>query len=167
MTKVTRFMAWATVVVWLGLAILAGSVEVTLLDRMTRKDKTNVLIQRIVVKPSHSHRRHNNLQPYSKQHLSNFPRGGYDFKESKLKKRDDFGFNSKKNITSRSKIIAKSSAPTISYATFDKLQGSYQRKETKNKAQQQRRKVPDHFNAPSLPICFGRILFLFCSVTSK
>ena len=151
MTKVTRLMAWATVVVWLGLALFAGSVEVTLLDRMTRKDKTKVHIQRIVVKPSYSHRRHNNIQPYSKQHLSNFSGGVNDFKEGTLKKRDDFEFNSKKNITSTGKIISKSPVPTISYATFDKLGRSYPRKETKIKEHQQRRKIPDYFNAPSLP----------------
>ena len=144
-------MAWATVVVSLGLALLAGSVEVTLLDRMTRKDKTKVHIQRIVVKPSYSHRRHNNLQPYSKQHLSNFSRGGNDFKEYKLKKRDNFEFNSKKNINSTGKIISKSPVPTISYATFDKLGGNYSRKETKIKVHQQKRKIPNHFNESSLP----------------
>ena len=138
-------MAWATVVAWLALALFAGSVEVTLLDRVARKDKTKVHIQRIVVKPSHSHRRHNNLQLYSKQHLSHFPKGGRDFKESKLKKRDNFESNSTKNNISTIKVIAKSSAPTISYAAFDKLGGSYPRKETKNKGYQQRRKIPDHF----------------------
>lgn len=144
-------MAWATVVVWLGLALFAGSVEVTLLDRMARKEKTKVHIQRIVVKPFHSLRRHNNLQLYSKQHLSHFSRGGNDFNESKLKKRDNLDSNSTKNTTSTSKINEKSSAPTMSYATFDKLGGSYSRKETKNKEHQQRRKIPDHFNASSLP----------------
>lgn len=151
MAKVIRLMAWATVVVWVGLALFAGSVEVTFLDRMTRKDKTKVEVQRTVVKPSHPHGRHNNLQLYSKQHLSDLPKGRHDLKESKVKKRDDFEFNSRKNITSTSKIIGKSSAITTSYTTFDKLGGSYPRKETKNKMYQRRRKIPDHFNAPSLP----------------
>lgn len=151
MAKVIRLMAWATVVVWVGLALFAGSVEVTFLDRMTRKDKTKVEVQRIVVKPSHPHGRHNNLQLYSKQHLSDLPKGRHDLKESKVKKRDDFEFNSRKNITSTSKIIGKSSAITTSYTTFDKLGGSYPRKETKNKMYQRRRKIPDNFNAPSLP----------------
>lgn len=149
-----RLRAWATVVVWLGLALFVGSVEVTLLDRKTRKDKVKLHVQRIVVKPSQSHRRHNNLHPYSKQHLSHLShlsRGRHDFKMSKLKKRDDVEFISRNNISSARKIIAKSSAPTISYATFDKLERGYPRKETENKAYQRKRKIPDHFNAPSLP----------------
>jgi len=150
-----RLMAWATVVALLGLAFFAGLVEVTLLDRMTRKDKTKVQAQRIVVKPSHPHGRHNNLQLYSKQHLSHLPKGRHHLKESKLKKRDDFEFNSGKNITSTSKIIEKSSAPTKSYITFDKLGGTYPRKETKIKVYQQIGKIPGHFNASSLPERWG------------
>ena len=139
--------AWATVVAWLGLALLVGSLEVILLDRMARKDKTKVQVQRIVARSSQSHRRHNNLELYSKQHLS---RGRHDLKEGKLKKRDDFESNSRKNITSTRKIIAKSSAPTLSFTTFEKLAGGYPRKETKNKVSQRRRKIPDHLNPPSL-----------------
>ena len=155
MAKVMRLMAWATVVVWLCLTLFADLVEVTLLDRMTRKDETKVQVQRIVVKSSHSHRRHNNLQLHSKQHLSHLPRGRHDLKDRKLKRRDDFEFNSRKNITSTSKIIAKSLAPTTSYTTFDKLGGSYPLKETKNVAYQRRRKITDHFNAPSFSEGWG------------
>jgi len=150
-----RLRAWATVVAGLGLALFAGSLEVTLLDRMARKDKTEVPVQRIVAKPSQTHRRHNNLQLYSKQHSSHLSRGRHDLKESKLKKRDEFELNSKKNITSARKITANSSAPTISYTTFDKMGGGYQQKESKNKGYQRRRKIPDHFNAPSLPERWG------------
>ena len=151
LAKVMSLMAWSTAVVWLGLALFAGPVEVTLLDRVTRKDKTKVPAQRIVVKPTHSHGRQNNLQLYSKQHFSHLAKGRHDLKESKVEKRDDFVFHSGRNVASTSKIIGKSAAPTKSYITFDKLGGSYPRKEAKNKVYQRRRKIPDHFNAPSLP----------------
>lgn len=139
-----KLKTWATLVAWLGLVLFIGLADVKLLDRKTRKWKSKVPVKRVLAKSSQSHRRHNNRHTHFSQHFS-----GDDFE-----KRQVLEINSRTKSSFASKVIARSSSPTLSYATVGKLRRSfmsYPRTENQNKPNQRRRKIPDNFNVPLMP----------------
>lgn len=139
-----KLRAWASVIAWLGVVFFVGSAEVTLVDRKTRKWKSKVHVKAIVTKPSQSHQRHNNRHTYSRQHLSS----------DDVDKRQVLELHPSYSNNVAPKPIARSSSPTLSYATVGKLRRSfvsYPRKLSQNKVYQRRRKKSDYSNAPLMP----------------